>query len=184
MTNPLLISFLGAPGSGKTIFARNLAEQIGAVTFNSDAMRLAMFGSLDRIEQIRRTERSRLYEDVFGAIEYSTTQVLKSNISIINNAQMTKRRDRKHLSSLAQSVGATFVLVWIQTSPDIAKRRGQERASADDSHVYTAKKMNMLVDRFERVTELPTEDEFFIEISGEVPFEQQYVQFQKGMKHA
>lgn len=33
MHKPLLISFLGAPGSGKTTFARRLAEQIGAVTF-------------------------------------------------------------------------------------------------------------------------------------------------------
>ena len=35
----------------------------------------------------------------------------------------------------------------------------------------------MLVERFDRVTDLPDETENIIEISGEVPFDEQYEQF-------
>lgn len=70
MTKPLLIVFLGFPGSGKTYFARHLAEKIGAVTLNTDALRVSMFGSLEKIDEIRhKGDRSRLYDDVFGAME-------------------------------------------------------------------------------------------------------------------
>ena len=178
---PLLIVFLGFPGSGKTYFATRLAERLQAVTLNSDAMRLSMFGSLERIEHIRQTDRPRLYADVFGAMDYAATQALRAGHSVIYDAQQTKRRDRKNIEKLAGNVGAIPVLVWIKTSPEVALRRGQEREARADSHQYTAEKMKMLVERFDRVTEKPEPDENLVEVSGELPFEDQYGTFEQAV---
>jgi predicted kinase len=174
---PLLIVFLGFPGSGKTYFATRLAEKLQAVTLNSDAMRVSMFGSLETIERIRQTQRARLYDDVFGAMDYAAVQTLRAGHSVIYDAQQTKRRDRKNIEKLAASAGAIPVLVWIKTNPEVALRRGQEREARADSHQYDAAKMKMLVERFEKVTDLPEPDENVMEISGELPFEEQYAVF-------
>ena len=179
---PFLISFLGFPGSGKTTFSRQLAEKIGAVTYNSDALRISMFGSQEAIEEIRQSQRSRLYDDVFGAMNYAAIQTIKSGYNVIYDAQMTKRRDRQRMEKLAQNSGGQFVLVWLQTSPEVAVLRGQEREARDDSHPYSMEKMKMLVERFARTTDAPSADENVIEISGEVSFDQQFQQFSDGLK--
>lgn len=176
---PLLVVFLGFPGSGKTYFATRLAEKLKAVTLNSDALRISMFGSLEAIEHIRQTQRPRLYDDVFGAMDYATKQVLRAGHSVVYDAQQTKRRDRKHIEKVAAAVGAIPILVWIKTSPEVALRRGQERKAREDSHQYTEEKMKMLVGRFDKVTDLPEADENVIEINGELPFQEQYVAFEQ-----
>lgn len=126
MTRPLLVVFLGFPGSGKTYFARRLAERLPAVTFNSDALRVAMFGSIENMERISQSDRSRLYDDVFGAMNYATRQVLEAGCSVVFDAQQTKRGDRRRVEELAKESGAIPVLVWIKTSRETALRRGQE----------------------------------------------------------
>lgn len=178
----LLISFLGFPGSGKTYFAKQLANELPAVLLNSDALRVAMFGSVDKIEHIRQTNPARLYSEVFGAMNYSARQILATGRSVIFDAQSSKRRDRQANHQLASSVGAIDVLVWIQTDRAEAISRGQQRQAASDSHRYTRDKMEYLVGRFDRVTQLPTTDENVIEISGEIPFTDQYQAFMTSLE--
>jgi predicted kinase len=176
---PLLIVFLGFPGSGKTYFATRLAEKLQAVTLNTDALRVSMFGSLDTIDHIRQTDRARLYDDVFGAMDYAARQVLKAGHSVVYDAQQTKRRDRKNIEKIAGSVGALPILVWIKTSPEVALRRGQEREAGADSNRYSEDKMKMLIDRFSEVTDLPDSSENVVEVSGELPFAKQYAAFEE-----
>lgn len=179
MKKPFIIVFLGFPGSGKTHFARQLAERIHAVTLNSDAMRISMFGSLEKIEQIRSRDRMRLYTDVFGAMDYAARQVLRAGHSVIYDAQQSKRENRRGIEKIAEECGAIPVLVWMKTSKETALRRGEEREARDDSHQYSHEKMEYLIDRFDSVTDLPDEDENAVEISGEVAFEEQYAAFEK-----
>ncbi len=176
---PLLIMFIGFPGSEKTYFARKLAERIHAVTFNSDAMRISMFKSLNRIEQLRKEDNTRLYQDVFGAMDYAAAQVLRAGYHVVFDAQMAKRRDRQHLETLAKQCGAKTILVWIKTDPDVAMKRGQVRVCSDDSHPYHATKMKMLINRFPTTTELPDKSEKHVIIDGELEFEEQYSTFLK-----
>jgi len=177
MSKPLLVVFLGFPGSGKTYFSRQLAKELQAVTLNSDALRLSMFESLEQIEAIRRTDTARLYKDVFGAMDYATVQILRAGHSVVYDAQQTKREDRRGIERTASEAGAIPILVWLKTSRETAIKRAQEREQSDDSHRYDAKKIAYLVDRFDSVTDLPDEGENVIEISGELPFEQQYAIF-------
>lgn len=148
-----------------------------AVTLNSDALRLSIFRSHEKMEQIRRTDSSRLYNDIFAAMDYAAIQALKAGHTVIYDAQQSKRRDRRNIEKLAAESNALHVLVWIRTSRETAILRGQDRTPASDSHRYDAAKMEYLIDRFDSVTELPEADENLIEISGEVSFEEQYEEF-------
>lgn len=177
MDTPSLICFLGFPGSGKTTFARQLACELRAVTLNSDALRVAMFGSMERIEEIRQTDNARLYADVFGAMDYAATQALAAGHSVIYDAQQTKRENRRNIEKIAREAGAIPVLVWVKTSRETALKRGQEREARHDSHQYAAEKMAYLIDRFDEVTDMPESDENVIEISGEIPFSEQLAVF-------
>lgn len=181
MPRPLLVVFLGFPGSGKTYFATKLAEKLLAVTFNSDALRVSMFGSLQAIERIRQTDQSRLYNDVFGAMDYATRQTLLAGHSVIYDAQQTKRENRRNIETIARESGAIPVLVWMKTDKKVALKRGQERDIRADSHQYTAEKMEYLIDRFHEVTDLPEANENLIEINGTLPFEDQYLLFKQGI---
>lgn len=182
MTKPLIIVFLGFPGSGKTYFSRRLAEKLQAVTLNSDALRLAMFGSPEKIDEIRHSDNARLYVDVFGAMDYAAGQILKAGHSVVYDAQQTKRENRRNIEAIAEECGAVPILVWIRTSRGVALQRGQEREAREDSNQYDAEKMAYLIDRFESVTDLPEESENVIEISGELPFEEQYEHFRQGIE--
>lgn len=141
-----------------------------------------MFGSLEKVDYIRHHgDRSRLYEDVFGAMDYAARQVLLAGHSVIYDAQQTKRRDRRGIERIAAETGAVPVLVWVKTSREVALQRGQEREVRDDSQQYDAEKMAYLIDRFDDVADLPGPDENVIEISGEVPFDEQYRVFIQGI---
>lgn len=141
-----------------------------------------MFGSLEVIERLRTTDNSRLYIDVFGAMDYATRQTLLAGHSVIYDAQLTKRENRYSIEKIAQETDAIPVLVWVKTSREVALKRGQEREARGDSHQYTADKMAYLIDRFDRVTDLPEATENTVVISGEQPFEKQYMSFQQQLK--
>jgi len=141
-----------------------------------------MFGSLDAIERIRANDQSRLYDDVFGAMDYAARQVLLAGHSVVYDAQQTKRENRRNIERIAQESGAISLLVWIKTSRETALKRGQSREASSDSHQYSAQKMEYLIDRFDSATDLPEATENTIEISGEIPFEKQYVLFQKQLE--
>lgn len=179
MNKPLLIYFIGQPGSGKTYFATRLADRLGAVRLNSDATRIAMFGSSEEVERIRKSKQeSILYAPVFGAMNYSAQQIINSGHSVIYDAQATKRRDRKRHEKLAHECDAAPILVWIDTPGELAIKRGQEREQRDDSIVYSESKMRMLAELFSKNIDLPESDENLIKISGELPFEEQFKSFE------
>lgn len=176
---PLVVLFVGVPGSGKTTFARQLAEQLDAVTINSDAMRLAIWGSREAVRASRSTIESRNQNNkmTFGAMDYVARQVLSSGHSVIYDANNNKRHDRLVYTRLAAAHGALAVVVRLRTPHDVALRRMQDRDETDDQLKFDMHRAAGTLNRFVRAIEEPGSDEFVIEISGEVPFEQQYQTF-------
>ena len=183
MSRPLIVVFIGPPGSGKTYFANHLALKLGAIKLNSDALRLAMYGSLDNIDKIRKSDnRSLLYEQVFGAMNYMTEQALMAGHSVIYDAQQAKLSDRVRIEKLAKKCDAKSILVWLDTEPNIAIKRSSTRDQHDDSLRYDEAKSRMLVERFATTTDLPSETENYVKISGEIAFEKQYEVFKAKLK--
>ena len=181
---PLLVLFVALPGSGKTTFARQLADKIGAVTLNSDATRLAIWGSREAVRASRPTPelRVRNNEMTFGAMQYASRQILKSGHSVIYDANMSRVQDRSQLVTFAYEYGAQPIIIRMKTPQVVSLQRLQQREEHDDQMKHDTAKAKATLDRFVAELEEATEAEQAIEISGEVPFDEQYAGFQVGLE--
>lgn len=181
MTKPLLIMFVGVPGSGKTYFAKRLAQKLHAVTINSDAIRLSMWGSRDAIRATHATGRERVSANrlTFGAMDYAAVQIIKAGHSVVYDCNANKYEERAKMAMIAREAGGLGIVVRIQTPHAVAVRRGLEREEADDQPKFLVETAEQVVERFAKEIEEPSERENVIEISGELPFEGQYTIFER-----
>ena len=179
MSRILLVTFIGVPGAGKTTFATQLAEKLGGVTLNSDAMRMAIFGSREKTDAIYHSDdRQTLNTYTFGAIDYVTKNLLASGVPVVYDAIQRTHSDRDHLQQLASECSARYVFVHITTDHEVAVQRGLERADRDNSRRFTTEKtMREVVQHFHDELEPIRDGETVIEISGEIPFKGQYEAF-------
>lgn len=183
MKIPLLVGFIGVPGAGKTTFATQLTEKLNAVTLNSDAMRLAIFGSREKMDALYRSgDRQILNTYTFGAIDYVAKSLLTSGVSVVYDAILRTHSDRDHLQQLADECDARYVFVHIVTDHEVAVRRGLERADRDNARRFTTEQtMREVVRHFHDELEPIRTDEEVVEISGELPFEDQYSVFEQAL---
>lgn len=175
----VLIMLLGHPGSGKSYFARQLAERISAVRINGDAMRKAMFGSFERAREFDQKEP--INPMVFGALDYVGEQIIASGSSVIYDAQHNQKDLRTRMSNVARRHKALPLLIWIKTPYHIAVERGQTRAATEDQQ-HSKEKMEESIKKHQAALELPTNDEIYIEIDGTLSFEEQYKDFEEKLK--
>ena len=177
---PLLIMFLGYPGSGKSTFARQLADKLNVVRLNGDSMRIALFKTIEGIEA--QPDKKVLNEQTFGAIDYAASQILKSGHTFVYDANNNKRSIREGLCELATECGARPVVVWVRTPYDVALQRGQTREAATDTRNMTEEKMLAAMTRQIAAFDEPGADEFVIEIPGTIPFEEQFSIFEERLQ--
>lgn len=181
MDRPIIVTFVGVPGSGKTTFARQLAEQLGAVIFNSDAIRMAMWKTLEAIQNTHTDPEIRKFNNqlTFGAMNYAAEQVINAAISVIYdcNANHVIEREEKH--SIARRSKALSVVVRIKVPHEIALNRVQEREEAHDQRRISTEKAEEVLKRFYAEIEEPTNEENTIFINGEATFTDQYESFTK-----
>ena len=174
----IVVMFLGVPGSGKSYFARNLADKLHAVRINGDSMRLAMFGSLEEIDRIYHSEdRRKLNEYVFNGLDYVAEQILMRGNDVVYDAHQNKRMDRKTVEQIADRHNAVPLVVRINTSHETALERTQSREIALDQRKMTLERALDAIDRHQANTDDPKEDEIVIDIDGEIAFEKQFEVF-------
>lgn len=169
----LLVMFLGYPGTGKTYFAVRLAKKIGAVRMNGDALRVAMYGSIEHTPQEAHGSGS----VVFKAIDYFAGQILLSGKSIIYDAHHNRRITRSKLEEMATTHGAIPLVVWMKTPSDLAKARAIERDITPDQDKLTEEKYRVVFERQSAAFDPPLPSEKVIELDGTAPFEVQYAAF-------
>ena len=180
MKKPLLIMFVGVPGSGKTTFAKQLAEKLNAAVLNSDAIRLSMWGSLEAIWKTHENKEARALNNqlTFGAMDYAAGQILASGTSVVYDCNANGRQERQKMANIAINNAATAIVVRIQTPKELAVERINTRRAADDSHQKNPEKAREIVERFAAEIEEPLPDENVVKISGELSFEEQFAIFQ------
>lgn len=177
-----LFMLLGYPGSGKTYFSERLASKIGAVRINADAMRVAAFGTIEAAKKFDSTTKL-LNPIVFGILDYTAAQVLKSGHSVICDYQHTRRSARDTKYAIASENDAIPVVIWVQAPRDIAIQRGSEREESLDHRKHSKEKIEVLVDRTTSSLDVPGEDERVVVIDGMIPFEEQYDSFTRQLEH-
>lgn len=175
--------FLGVPGSGKSYFARNVANKINAVRINGDSMRLAMFGSLKEMDRIYQTKDRRvLNEYVFNGLDYVAEQILLRGQDVIYDAHQNRRSDRRTVEELAMRQGAIPIVVRINTPRDTAFERTQSREATVDQRRMTPDKARETIDRHLASSDKPDNSEHVIDIDGTRPFNEQFVVFESKLK--
>lgn len=177
MQKPLIVVLLGLPGSGKTTFARQLAERIQGVTLSSDAMRLSIYKTREAAQAARDEDRVLSNQYVFGALNYAARQALRAGHNVIFDAVVSHRSEREEKYEFAREFGAAAILVRIQVPREVSLRRMQERTPTEDQRQFHEEKAIGVFNYFAQELEEPTPDEPVVYIDGEAPFETQYQAF-------
>lgn len=176
---PLLLMFLGSPGSGKSYFAKHIADKLNAIRINGDSMRLAIFGSLEEIERTYHSnDRHKVNTYTFNALDYVAEQILVRGNDVVYDAHHNKRVDRETLEQIAARCKALPIVVRIKTPYEVALKRGQTREAKVDQRQLSEEKMREVMARHQANTDEPIETEKVIVIDGELPFEKQYKEFE------
>jgi len=179
MNKPLIVLFVGIPGSGKTTFARQIAQRLNAVILSSDGARISMWKTREAIEASHKTPEERLYTNqlTFGALNYATRQIVKAGYNVLFDANANSRSERQEKYDIAKEFDGNAVVVRMRVPYEVSLRRVQEREPLDDQRQFDAEKAVGILERFMKDIEEPSSDENTIYIDGEAPFEEQYQQF-------
>lgn len=128
LSKPVLFTYYGLPGSGKTFFSRQVAELFGIPHISSDRVRSELFDnpSFSRDEQAV----------VSNIMNMMVEEYFKVGMSVIYDVSLNRLQDRRIMRDIARSGGATPLLVWLQAEPEtcFARARGRDGRKADDRY--------------------------------------------------
>jgi len=128
---PALIITHGYSGSGKSTFAAQLAEQIGAFQIRSDVERKRLFG-YKALMQTGSTIDKGLYSEEASQKTYQHLKelakaVLEAGFPVIIDATFLKTKQRAPFRQLAADWGVTFRIIDFQASDQELYRRIKQR---------------------------------------------------------
>ena len=174
---PLVITFLGSIGVGKSFFGRQLAERTHTIRLNADGLRISMYGTRAEYDRINGTGPDS-NRPIFGAYDYMIKEILTAKKSIILDvAQFNVLKRRQELMRIAKDTGARVILVWIETPREVARERVLTRELSYDQTRVSETRAQELFDEHDANFSQPQPGEHVIKISGTVPFEEQYLEF-------
>lgn len=107
----------GYPGSGKTGFARQLADELGIAHLQEDRIATELFGE-------RQTENEPALKRI---MHYVAKEFLRAGVPVVFDADVLRIQDRRSLRDLVSQQKAASVLVWLQVDQETAFARTQSR---------------------------------------------------------
>ncbi len=171
-TKPILLLLYGFPGSGKTYFARQLAENLQAAHVHGDRIRHELFEE----PRYDRQENS----IVAQLMEYMTGEFLTAGISVIYDINATRKAQRRHLREMARKKNARSLIVWFQMDADTAYSRTQNRDKRKLDDKYSLAYDNDTFKRYISHMQHP-ENEDYVVISGKHTYPSQQTAVLKKM---
>ncbi len=164
-TKPFLLLFYGYPGSGKTYFARQFAENVQMAHLQADRIR----GELFEEPRYDKQENS----IVTQLMNYMTEEFLSAGLSVAYDLAAIKTGQRRMLYDLARRNHAQPVLIWFQMDQDTAFGRNikRDRRRADDKYAASLDRTSFedLVGQMQN----PKPGEDYVVISGKHLFNMQ-----------
>lgn len=128
---PILIYFLGFPGSGKSYVSRSISNTLKIAHLNSDRIRSELF-------------QNPRYDNQENAIvghmmNYMTEEFLNAGVSVAYDVNANRLVQRRRLRELAKKSKAESLMVWLQIDPESAFYRTQnrDRRTSDDRYSRT-----------------------------------------------
>lgn len=151
---PAVLITHGFSGSGKTWFARQAAELLGAVHLRSDVERKRLFG-LQAGDRSGTLSGSPLYDDgatrrTYDRLLELTDTVVRAGMIAIVDAAFLAPGLRQRFARLADQAGVPFLIFDVQASPAtmaqrVARRAGDPTEASDADASVLARQLAMAV---------------------------------------
>jgi predicted kinase len=155
----------GFPGSGKTYFARQLAESLKGVHLQSDKVRNELF------EDPRYDKQET--EIVSHLMLYMAEEFLRAGLSVVYDADCSRAKDRRDIREVAYSTKALPMLVWLQIDIESAFSRvvKRDKRKTDDKYAKPMDRTSFeeLINKMQN----PTQSEEYVVISGKHHYQTQ-----------
>jgi len=165
LTPPLLILTMGYPGSGKTFFARQFADQYGLPRVSQDRIRFELFEN----PQFNEDEA-----DIINRVQdYMLEEIMQSDQTVVCEGTFLSLPERQRLFELAHKNGYRALTVWLQTDLETSagRSRQRDRRSIDNKFAFPIDKDTF--DRMKTQLERPHEKEESVVVSGKHAFKSQ-----------
>ena len=120
---PTLFLIVGLPGAGKTVRARELAAERGALQITADDWALSILGQEDR-HQARPDGKRDVLE---GRLIALAIEALRLRLSVVLDFGLWGRDERSALRWMAASVGASCEIVYLPVEREVQWSRIQNR---------------------------------------------------------
>lgn len=126
LNKPILITVYGYPGSGKSYFARNLANYIQIAHLDADRLRAELFKNPKYDSQENAV--------IFHLMNYLADTLLAAGVSVVYDTNALRIGQRRRLRELASKHKVDYLLVWLQIDPEsaFARTQGRDRRTFDD----------------------------------------------------
>lgn len=129
----LLILVMGLPGTGKSYFARHLAERIGAAYLNTDMIRdkLGLRGQYDA------ASKQKVYDRLYN----EAAQKLTEGKIVIVDGTFHQRERREELKAIAKASNALLKLIVITATEDLIKERTSRKREYSEANFEVYRKV-------------------------------------------
>ncbi|MDN3689432.1 AAA family ATPase [Cyclobacterium jeungdonense] len=120
----MLVLVMGLPGSGKSFFAKRLADKSDMVYLNSDQVRIEL-GLRGRYSKEDR-------QKVYAAMAAKTNELLKEGKRVLVDATFQRKKNRWEFQELAKKRrrSVACIRIWAEEGL-VAKRLATEREESD-----------------------------------------------------
>lgn len=142
----------GTVGSGKTTFAKQLANEYGAIRFSMDEWMIPLFG-----EHMPRAEFDQRLDQLTELFQQAAVQLLDLEIAVIFDFGLWSKQQRSELRDWASGVNAELEIIYMRCDFTTCRTRvlGRNSSSKNVHYQINEEMLQLFLSRFEE----PGEDE-------------------------
>lgn len=155
---PQVVLIVGCTGAGKTTYARNLADEIGAIRFSIDEWMMALFWP-DSPQPIQFSWTMERVERCEAQIFATARQAADRGVPVVLDLGFTTRKHRDKFTALASQAGLSVAVHFVDVPAEERWRRVEQR-NAERGATYAMTVDQEMFDFMEGLWEPPGEAEW------------------------